>query len=171
MQRVRRGDIRAGALAFTLVTGALIAVGAVSLSDAADGWQQVLNTYEQLSNNPCLGPHDVYGWGDRAILAFAAAALVFVGMTGWALLEVRRWGKVTAFLTIVMVCVLWLDAYAVSQSPSTDCDAAGLGGAAGVSIVRAGWCFFVASMLCGISWAWLASRWKDRDEGVELVHA
>lgn len=158
----------ASALSFTMLASSIVATGAASLSDAADGWNTLLQSLARLSSNPCQEYQVIPGWGDDAVLGFALGALIFIGLTGWAMLGVRRWGTLTAFLAIVVTCALWLDAYAVSQAPSTDCDALGLGGAASAAIVRAGWCFLGASILCGIAWAWLARQWRGRDDGVAL---
>lgn len=159
----------ASALSFTMLASSLVATGASSLSDAADGWKTLLQSLARLSSNPCRGYQVIPGWGDDAVLGFALAALIFIGLTGWAVLGVRRWGTLTAFLAIVAVCILQIDAYAVSQSPSTDCDSLGLGGAPSAAIVRAGWCFLGACVLCGTSWAWLALRWKGRNDVMEPV--
>lgn len=163
MEQARRRDAGlARAVAFTVAAGALVAAGAASLSDAADGWQNVLNITLQLSRNPrCKWSLIVSGWGDSAVLALAILALALVGLTGWAVFSIRRWGELTAALALVPVCIVWLDAYAVSQAPSTDCEAMGLGGPAGVAIARAGWCFFGASILCCISCAWLVLTLKN----------
>jgi hypothetical protein len=141
--------------------------GSTSLIDAADGWQDVLNTiHEWRKPNPqCPGPWTVLGWGDGAVLILSGMALCLLGGTLLATLHSDRRGgrrgQSTALLAVIPVFLLWIDSFAVGGAPTGDCDSVGLGGAASSAILRAGWFFFATIVLCLLTANWLGWRGEN----------
>jgi hypothetical protein len=103
------GDrIRAAAFLVSSAAGVIIGCGNVL---AARG-----DALQQMSVNPKAGP--VGGWDTTRVVLVAAAALLLLAITAWSI--DRRgawWGVLCAVLALVPLAVLWLDRYAVSQTP------------------------------------------------------
>lgn len=141
-------------LVLTGLAGACVLVGSVSLSDAATGWQQVLN----VRHVPTCANFTVTGWNSTATVALTATALIFLATTAWAMLGTRSWGEGTALLAAVPIVILWLDTMYVGESPLGDCDGIGLTGAAGDALNRAGWLLFASVLLCCAASLWLKTK-------------
>ncbi|HEX8919414.1 MAG TPA: hypothetical protein VF898_12990 [Chloroflexota bacterium] len=143
-------------LATVTIAGICVAVGATSLIDAADGWHDMLVAITIQRHNPnCT---TVPGWGDGGVLLFTGAALAMLGLTAVSWRQSQGWGRLTVLATLVPISLLWLDTLSVAGAPMGDCDGAGLTGAAGAAIVRAGWLFFIAAILCVMSAVALTAR-------------
>lgn len=146
-------------LALVAIAGACVVTGAVSLVDAADGWQYLLTTRAEFWRGPtCQGQFIVPGWGDGAVLILTVIALAFLVSTARAMMRMRRWGQFTAFFALIPLVALWMDTAIVSKASIGDCDGVGLSGGAGAAIDRAGWLFVAAMVLCALSWTWLGAR-------------
>jgi hypothetical protein len=146
--------------ALAAATMVSITAGAVSLIDASDTWQDVLNrawAAEPARFVPCPGQFSVSGWGDAAVLVMLGLALAMLGV---AMVAVRHGyarhglGGATGVAAAVVSLILWLDAYTVSQSQLGDCDGIGLSGPASVAVNRAGWLLFASVLLSLATATW-----------------
>ena len=153
----------------TAAAGVCLAAGAVSLIDAADGWQDTLNAAgltQGLSGSICSAPLVVSGWGDGAVSLLTVVGLGLIAVTAW--ITTRRprlgtWAAASSLASIVPIGLLWMDAILVGRSPSRDCDGAGLSGAASASVNRAGWLFLGATLFCFLASARDRARQSDLD--------
>lgn len=144
-----------------------VAVGATSLIDAADGWQDVLatlRTWRRLPGPHCAGQYSVQGWGNKTVLVLAGIAVLLLAVAAVGSVRLGRWGswgQAAALVAILPIGLMGLDTFWVYGSPIGDCDAVGLRGAAANADYRAGWLFFAAAVLCGITSAWLWSQTSE----------
>lgn len=161
-----RGDRHAtlAGTALTVLAATSLCVGAASLVDAADGWQDVLNRITEYSRALRTCQQSVPGWGDGAVLVLTVVTILLLATTVYATTDVRRWammGQFSALTATVPVAILWLDTYIVGGAPSGDCDGLGLSGAASAAINRAGWLFAATFLLCLLSTAAISARQRE----------
>lgn len=142
-------------MGLTTLAAALVVAGVANLVDATNRWQDVLNALNTRSSCSTI-PLSLQGYGNTAVLILGCLSLLLLGLTAWATLGPRRWGIITSMLTIVPIGILWMDSYAVSQSPG-DCDSSGAIGLISTEIVRAGWLFLAAIVTCAIVASWIRS--------------
>jgi formate hydrogenlyase subunit 3/multisubunit Na+/H+ antiporter MnhD subunit len=147
-----------------------VAAGALSLIDAANGWQQVLATiheWQTRRGRTCPGQWVVTGWGDSTVLVLAGIALTFLGLATLVNTRGQRWAGWSPMLSVlglIPIIAMWLDDLTIGETaPTGDCDGVGLSGAAGAALDRAGWLFFAAAVLCLVSAVAFSARRRNSD--------
>ncbi|HZS94628.1 MAG TPA: hypothetical protein VFA78_07515 [Chloroflexota bacterium] len=146
-------------ITYVVVAVALTSGAAVSLIRAADGANSLLDDLKE-TGRACSGA-SVGSVGDGWVLGVAALVVVLVGATGWAMFRLRPWGRATAKGAMLPLGVLWLFGYGLGES-SFGCDSAGLYGALGDDLNRAGWLLIFCVVVCGLASAWLSSHTDSR---------